>query len=188
MRVFIAIDFKESVLEQIKCFQDDFRKKLDVDKKDIKWVEPQNLHLTLKFIGYVKDQNCVNICRVVENVCGRYEQFELDVEKVGTFGGKSARVLWVGVKNESGVLGKLQNELEAALAELGYQPEAREFTGHLTLARVKNYEAGRKAIELAEEYKNMEFGRTRIDEVKIFESTLTKVGPVYNVLAKYVLK
>jgi len=187
MRIFIAIDFQEAVLERVKCFQDEFREKIDADKKDIKWVEPQNLHLTLKFIGYVKDQECVDICHAVEDVCGRYEKFELGVETVGTFGGKSARVLWVGVTDESEALGELQNELEAALAELGYQPEAREFTGHLTLARIKNYEAGCKVVELAEEYKDMEFGSTRIDEVKIFESTLTGGGPIYNVLAKYEL-
>ncbi|MHC4338519.1 MAG: RNA 2',3'-cyclic phosphodiesterase [Planctomycetota bacterium] len=137
MRVFIAIDIGEEIRAALRNLQQQFRSKVDIKKSDVKWVDPKNIHLTLKFLGEVKDEKVVEVCNVTKDVAGRHNSFELDVESVGCFGGRSVRVVWVGVGQGSDDLLRLQENLDQQLASAGWPPETRKFTGHLTLCRVR---------------------------------------------------
>lgn len=188
MRCFIAVDINEQVRAALGDLQDELHNKADIRQGDVKWVKPEAMHLTLKFLGEIKDEQVADVCDIVKEVAGRHEPFELYVESVGCFGGKSARVLWVGVGRGGDNLLQLQKDLEQQLASAGWPPEAREFTGHLTLCRVKNSKAGVKLAAIAEQYKDFKLGTVSTDSVSVYQSQLTPKGPIYTVLGKYKLK
>jgi 2'-5' RNA ligase len=187
MRCFIAIDINEQVRAALGDLQRELDNKADIRKGDVKWVKPEAMHLTLKFLGEIKDEQVADVCNIVKEVAGRHEAFELDIESVGCFGGKSARVLWVGAGKGSTNLLQLQKDLEMQLAAAGWPPEGREFAGHLTLCRIKNSKAGAKLATLAEQYKDFEAGTVSADSVSVYQSQLRPTGPIYTVLGNYKL-
>jgi len=187
MRCFIAIDIDEKIRTAIDNLQQDLAGAVDIKKGDVKWVKPQRMHLTLKFLGEVKDKRIIDVCRAVEEVVGRHAGFELDIKNVGYFGGKSARVLWAGTGDGSDNLGRLQKDIEKQLALAGWDEEKREFAGHLTLCRVRNSKAGVKLAQISEDYKDLRLGTIRADSVSVYQSQLKPAGPVYTILASYKL-
>ncbi|MGD2093463.1 MAG: RNA 2',3'-cyclic phosphodiesterase [Phycisphaerales bacterium] len=188
MRVFIAIDIGEQIRKALDKLQDELRGKADVKKGDVKWVSPQSIHLTLKFLGEIKDQEVVEICNITKEVADRHSGFELNVGTVGFFGGKSARVLWVGTGQRCDNLLQLQSDLEQQLDLAGWPKETRKFSGHLTLCRVRNSRAGIKLAQMTEGYKDFELGTMPADSVTVYQSQLTSKGPIYTVLGNYELK
>jgi len=187
MRVFIAIDIDDEIRKNLGSLLSDLRSKADVKKSDVKWVNPEAMHLTLKFLGETKDKQLVDVCNIVKDVAARHNSFELDVATVGHFGGRSARVLWVGVGQESDNLLKLQEDLEQQLASAGWPKENRKFSGHLTLCRIRNSRAGVELAQITEEYKDYELGSTPVHSVSVYQSQLTPTGPVYTVLGNFKL-
>ncbi len=188
MRVFIAIDIDEQIRKALGSLQNELRSKVDIKKSDVKWVNPDNMHLTLKFLGEIKDQEAVDVCNITKEVASRHKSFELDVETVGHFGGRSARVLWIGTGQNSDNLLQLQSDLEEQLASAGWPKETREFSGHLTLCRVRNSKAGVKLAQMTEGYKDLKLGTIWADSVSVYQSQLTPKGLVYTVLGNYRLQ
>jgi len=192
MRVFIAIDIGQKVkkamgnlLRQLQGVADGSA--AGIKKGDVKWVRPENMHLTLKFLGEIKDDKIAEVCNIVENVAGRHKSFELNVESVGYFGGKIARVLWVGIGPGGDKLRQLAEELELELASAGWPEETREFSGHLTLCRIKGSVAGAKLARISEDYKDFKVGVVSADSVSVYQSQLMPAGPIYTVLGNYKL-
>ncbi|MCK4753090.1 MAG: RNA 2',3'-cyclic phosphodiesterase [Planctomycetes bacterium] len=188
MRLFIAIDIDKENKDALRALQKQLQSKLDIKKSDVKWVNPDNVHLTLKFLGEVKDTNIAEICNIVELVATRHESFDLDVESVGYFGARSAKVLWVGISNGSKNLHRLQKELERQLASAGWPEDSREFNGHLTLCRIRSSKAGIKLAEITENYKDFKLGTISADSISVYQSQLTPSGPVYTLLGNYKLQ
>ena len=188
MRVFIAIDIDEQIRKALADLQEELRGKADIKRGDAKWVDPGNIHLTLKFLGEIKDNQIMDICNITGDVAGRHKRFELEIESVGHFGGKSARVLWVGMGQNCEKLLQLQQDLEQKLDEVGWPKEARKFSGHLTLCRIRNAKAGIKLAQLARDYKDFRLGTMPADSVSVFQSQLTPQGPIYTVLGRYELQ
>jgi len=188
MRVFIAIDIDEQIRKALGGLQNELRSKVDIKKSDVKWVNPDNIHLTLKFLGEIKDIQTVDVCNITKEVASRHESFELALETVGHFGGRSARVLWVGTGQNSDNLLQLQSDLEEQLASAGWPRETRKFSGHLTLCRVRNSKAGVKLAQVTEEYKDFKLGTIAADSVLVYQSQLTPKGPIYTVLGNYKLQ
>jgi len=160
----------------------------DIKKGDVKWVKPELIHLTLKFLGETRDESAVSLCNIVKAVAGRHNSFELDIESVGCFGGKAARVLWLGTGSGSDSLLQLQKDIEKQLAEDGWPEETRAFAGHLTLCRIRNSKAGIKLAKISENYKDFKLGTISADSLSVYQSQLTPTGPVYTLLGNYKLK
>lgn len=188
MRLFIAIDIDEKNMVAINDLQKELRSKADVRAGDVKWVTAKNIHLTLKFLGEVEEGKLPEICKITEETASSYKQFQLSIESVGHFGGKSATVLWVGTGAGTQELLQLQKDLETRLASVGYPPEQREFSSHLTLARIRNPKAGFKIAQLTQQYKNFELGTLAVNSICVYKSQLTPDGPVYTLLGNYKLK
>ena len=190
MRVFIAIDIDEQIRETLGDLQQQLQSKArleNVKKGDVKWVNPENVHLTLKFLGEIKDQQIVEVCDIVKDVAGRHGSFDIDVESVGHFGGRSARVLWVGAGQGNKNLLELQKDLDSQLARAGWPEETREFAGHLTLCRVRNPRAGVILAQISQDYEDIKLGVISADSVPVYQSRLTPAGPVYILLGNYKL-
>jgi len=188
MRVFIAIDIDEEIKAALGQLQHQLQHKADIKKGDVKWVAPENMHLTLKFLGEIKDEQIVDVCNIVKDVASRYRSFKLEVGPVGCFGGRSARILWVGVGQGSDSLLQLQKDLEERLASAGWPAETREFTGHLTLCRVKSSQASVKLAAMTKDYKDFRLGTTPADSLSVYQSQLTPSGPIYIVLGNYKMR
>jgi 2'-5' RNA ligase len=182
MRCFIAIDIDENNRAALGDLQQQLQSKVDVKRSDVKWVKPENVHLTLKFLGEIKDEQVVDVCNIVKEVAVRHNSFELGIESVGHFGGRSARILWVGTGEGRENLLELQKDLEQQLTSAGWPAEKRAFSGHLTLCRVRNPRAGFKLVQIVEQYKDFKVGIMSADSISVYQSELTPAGPIYTVL------
>ncbi len=185
MRVFIAIDIEKKVLEAIARLQQQLQRKAKVNEKFVKWVEPNNMHLTLKFLGEIKDTELAQVCKITEQVTKKHSPFDLEIETAGYFGGASARVLWVGIKGGSEQLVKLANELDEGLSTIGFAKETRAFTGHLTLCRIKDFKAGVELAKIVDGLGPFKAGESAVEAVTVYQSELSKAGPTYTALGRY---
>lgn len=188
MRVFIAIDIDEVIKEDLADLQSELQGKVDIKKGDAKWINPNNMHLTLKFLGDTKDAQVVEVCNIAKDVASRHKKLDINVETVGHFGGNSARVLWIGAGHDCDGLLELQQDLEEQLAEAGWPRENRKYSAHLTLCRVRNSKAGFKLAQLTASYKDFKLGTISADAISVYQSELTPKGPIYTVLGRYELQ
>lgn len=142
--------------------------------KGVRWTAPENLHVTLKFLGEVEEPRL----SAVKEALGRIKQppFEMGVEGMGTF----PRIVWVGC---TGPVGPLAAAVEEACTALGFERERRAFTPHATIGRLKDPRAGRR-LKLDPE---AAFGRQRVESFRLMKSLLGPDGPVYSDLAVFPL-
>jgi len=188
MRCFIAIDIDEQIRKGLSDLQDELRTKVDIRRGDVKWVNPAINHLTLKFLGEIDDKQAVEVCNIAAHVAGRHGRFDLDVRSVGHFGGRSARVLWVGAGQGCDNLLQLHDDLEVSLEHAGWPREGRKFAAHLTLCRIRNSKAGVKLAQASRDYAEFELGTLSADSITVYQSELTPQGPIYTALGKYDLQ
>ncbi|MCK5269950.1 MAG: RNA 2',3'-cyclic phosphodiesterase [Sedimentisphaerales bacterium] len=183
IRCFIAIELDEGIRGELGRLQDRLRRRLQVNDKAVKWVRPENVHLTLKFLGEVADRVIPDICSAVSEAAGEIAPFTFEVTDCGCFPRSgAARVLWVGVKQGKETLLQLQEMVELYLAEIGFPPEERRFSAHLTLGRIKNTEAGRLVHDAVAELEPIRLGCRDVSEITVFQSELTQSGPIYTPL------
>ncbi len=188
MRCFVVIEIPNEIRAELARLQKDLAGRVDVRKGDAKWVEPEGMHLTLKFLGEVPDNQVVEVCRIVGEVARRHDPFDFAVKEVGSFGGRSARVLWVGAGLDCPELLDLQQDLEEQFDRAGWPKEVRQFSGHLTLCRIRNVKAGEKLGEAAKHYGDCDLGVAPAAEICIFESQLKPGGPIYTRVGHYTLQ
>ena len=188
MRVFIAVDMNEQIKAAVSRLQEQLRRKTGIGKGQASWVRQESMHLTLKFLGEIDDGQLAAVCKTVEQIAAGHKSFELDVESVGAFGGRVAKVLWAGCAGGSDKLTAIAREIEDKLAQAGFPKEEREFSAHLTLCRVKDLAAGKRLAEIAGSLGDFKAGTVLIEKVLVYQSSLTPTGPVYTVLGNYKLQ
>ena len=186
MRVFIAVDIDDVSMAAVEKLQKKLKEAAG-GLRAVTWVRPEAMHLTLKFLGEIDDQKVVEVCNIVKAAAAENESFELDVEGVGSFGGRSARVLWIGTGRGNDKLTGLAEDIEQRLEDAGFPPEGRKFTGHLTLCRIKNAEVGFILAQTVDEFKDFRAGTVFIDAVTVYQSQLTPEGAVYMALGRFQL-
>jgi len=187
IRAFIAIELPEDVKVQLRQLQERVR----MGKEEaVKWVEPQGIHLTLKFLGNITREKAKEIARAIPSVVREVRPFALWPEGLGAFPNlRTPRVVWVGVGGELETLLTLQGRVDQALSPLGFEKE-KGFFPHLTLGRVRE-----KAPHHVRELLGKEIGELRVPELTSFEvtsvslirSTLTPSGALYKQLASFAL-
>jgi 2'-5' RNA ligase len=187
MRCFVAIDIPNEIRAELADLQKDLAARVDIHRGDAKWVGPEGMHLTLKFLGEVPDNQVVEVCRIVQAVAERHEAFDFPVKDVGSFGGRSARVLWVGAGLDCPELLDLHKDLEDELELAGWPREGRQFSGHLTLCRIRNVKAGEKLGQAAGQIRDYDLGAVRATEVCVYESQLEHEGPIYTRMGRFEL-
>jgi 2'-5' RNA ligase len=186
MRLFVAIEIDEAIRRRIESTRSQLRSQVVLSKGSVKWIEPENTHLTLIFLGETADNQLMDICRIVEETAQNHSAFELEVKGLGTFG-RPARVVWAGV-TENPKLKVLQADLRDAFEMGGWATENREFSGHLTLCRVKVPSAGDALRRKIETMPVETFGTSFAESVCVFESRLSKIGPTYTIVRQVELK
>jgi RNA 2',3'-cyclic 3'-phosphodiesterase len=187
MRVFIAIDIDDKIRKAIADLQKQIASKVNVKKGDLKWVEPNNIHLTLKFLGEISEEQLNQVKEITETVASAHQKFNLEIESVGSFGGRSAKIVWVGAKKGTDELLALQKDLDDLLAQAGFPKEDREFSAHLTLCRVNHPIAGIKIGEAIAQFSRLKLGSIAAEALCVYQSQLTPAGPNYTILGTFKL-
>jgi len=182
MRLFIATDIPSEVLDSIS----ELRRELDPEGERARWVGPESIHLTLKFLGQVAPEQTEVIDQSLRAV--RAAAFKVSISGVGFFpNDRSPRVFWVGVSSE-GLTG-LAQEVEQQMVGLGYPAESRPFSPHLTLARCsKKGRIHSSLVGAAAEYAEQKWGMFTTDRFFLYESHLERSGAVYEKLKEYPLR
>ena len=192
VRAFIAIELSDDVLSQVARMQTRVRQ--DLPPGLVRWVAPEGIHLTLKFLGDVDPDRLPEIEQALGSACAAYAPFSLRIGALGCFPNlQRPRVIWIGVDDagakrdadKGGALTALQRDIERAISPLGFPTEQRGFHPHLTLGRVKN---GRKPAELEAlgaytTRAKVRGGQMQVDSVHLMQSELLPAGAVYSALA-----
>jgi 2'-5' RNA ligase len=189
LRLFIALELPPHVLEALEATQRDLRPR--VPERAARWVRPEGIHLTLKFLGDVPAGQVDAVGAAMREAARDHAPFELRAEGLGVFPNpQKARVLWVGVKGELETLGRLQASVEEHVAPLGYPTESRSFSAHLTLARASRNASRAEQEALGGLVGSSDVGTLvawQVGAVNLMRSQLKPGGAVYTRLAEAVL-
>jgi len=179
-RAFVAIDIEEVTRQRLVAVQ----QQLAATGAQLKLVEPENIHVTMKFLGDVPDDKIGAVADALRAAAGGVQPFDMTVRGIGVFPNlRYMRVIWSGVADGRDIVIAIQRNIDRELQKLGFPPE-RDFVPHLTLVRVKTAKRKEQLAASIKEMGNMEFGVTHAQAVELKQSTLTSKGPVYSTLAR----
>lgn len=185
MRAFIAVALTPGVRENIAGLQE----QLKGSRAGVKWVEPGNLHLTLRFLGDIPEDRLDHYYRAIGGGLAGHAPFNLTLSHLGTFPPRGKpRVLWVGVQQGQEALRRLAAGISSSLGQARLlDEEGRRFSAHLTLGRVRSPGGLDSLARLLEEKKDFYGGEMPVEEVRLVKSTLTARGSVYRDLKRFYL-
>jgi 2'-5' RNA ligase len=184
-RVFCAIELPSQLLEKISAHID--RLRITVPDSPASWSRPENVHLTLKFIGEIAQERVRDLSQAVANAVIGFSPFEIVIKETGSFPMQGTpRVFWIDIDDHSGQLAQLQTKLEEECFRFGFQKEARAFNPHLTIARGRKPQGARA---LATAHKEMSFPATEISvkALSVIRSELSSKGSNYTTISRHAL-
>jgi 2'-5' RNA ligase len=184
VRAFVAVNLDPALRDVLAGIQE----RLKATRADVGWVKPENLHLTLKFLGSVERQRLEAAADALSAAVRGYGSFRFVLGGLGAFPQpRAARVVWIGVPEGADRLAGLADRIDETLQPLGFPPEARPFTPHLTLGRVRG--PGRRE-QLATALTSMPVGTVggmQLSRIEMMQSDLRREGPRYSVLYSFEL-
>ena len=186
-RLFVAVDLSDDVRLSLGRLQDELRAR---DLTGLRWTRPEGVHLTLKFLGETPASSLSTIERALSRAVQGTPPFRLALGEPGTFGSRRGpRVLWVDIEGDVQPLQQLQTAVERELAAAGFAPEEREFSPHLTLARVPQPPRPGLADRLSRALATVAAPRGEIEvtEVVLMRSRLQPGGALYSRVAVFPL-
>lgn len=182
LRLFVAFELPPPIAAELT----DYLAPLRELESGVRWVKPEKVHLTLKFLGETPVAKIAAIKAALAEVCRQSAPFTCEVAGAGTFPNpQRPQVLWVGLNDPYGRLGKLAEEVDRALHQVGFAREKRAFSPHVTLGRVR---AGRAAAAV-KEIMNHPFPSRELacEELVLMQSVLQREGAVYTALQRFAL-
>ncbi len=184
LRAFIAISLSEPVYQSLEQVISGLHGQIPTHA--IRWTHIQNIHLTLKFLGNISAANVDQVKNLLEAEASRHAPFEISVGGLGAFpNNRRPRVVWVGIQAPE-TLYSLQKEIENGLERLGYPPEEKRFSPHLTLGRTSRNAASDEIMKISEALaaSKIDFlGLTTVQAVSLYLSDLQPGGAIYTRLA-----
>lgn len=181
IRTFIAIELDEAQCRALGDVQ--ARLKQERAAHCVRWVAPENIHLTLKFLGAVAVEKISSVQQAVADACADIPPFTLSLGGVGAFPNtRRPNVIWVGIGGQVETAARLAQKIDDACAALGFTREERAFAPHLTLGRIKRDtpSSGQRLIgEMVDNAKVAELGEFRVDHIGVMKSELGPGGSVY---------
>ena len=181
IRTFIAVEVSPTIRTRLVAVQQD----LAAVAQDVKWVEPENLHVTLKFLGQVDEREVHTVCRLAQEAVSGCEPFQMTVAGVGAFPtAQRPRVIWAGVTEGGPELIQIHGGLEQALRAEGYPREDRPYTPHITLGRFRHITPNPQLAAALDEHAAWDGGQTLVRELLVMASQLSSDGPHYAVMGR----
>lgn len=190
MRTFIAIGLPQKIIDTLSKLQ----LGLKDTGADVKWVEPENIHLTMKFLGEIDEGTKEKVVDIIRKVAAQNPAFTAAISTFGAFPKIDyPRVIWAGLGRGDNESKKIAKEIEQELEKIGIPAEDRAFTSHITLGRVRSSKNRSKLVQELKELESelnprlagLEF---EVNAISLYKSNLSPKGPVYEVLHAASLK
>lgn len=182
IRAFIAIELPAPLRQEIIKQTARLHQQLGEDL--IRWVPPENMHLTLQFLGDVPINHLDFLKQALSQIADHSSAFDLQLSGLGSFpNAKQPRILWMGI--HAPALNPFQQNVEAAMNKLGYKKEERPFSPHLTLGRAKQTNSPTDSVKIRDVLQSIQLGKigiARVNSVHLFKSDLTPAGSEYTKL------
>ena len=180
LRCFVGIQF--TLHYQIQALLTDLNLCAEDEASKLRIAAPGNLHITLKFLGSVKEEGLDSIQPLVEQFAARHNPFDLNCTGIGIF----KNSIWIGVESND-LLTSLVSDLNQAFLHLGYEPELKPYTPHITLARFGKH-AMIKLSALQQKYAGKSWGTIRVDKIRLYKSDTRPEGARHTILKSYALE
>lgn len=183
MRTFLAIEIEDYIKNKISETQQLIQEK---NSAKIKYVETENIHLTLKFFGEINEKQLNEITEKINNIITKYKKYSLKIVNIGAFPHiYRPRVIWTGVKDNN-ITVNLIKELDEEFNKLGFDKE-RDYVPHITIGRVKNVTNKEELSSTLKLLKKRYHGKMEVKKICIKSSTLTPEGPIYKNIKEFEL-
>jgi RNA 2',3'-cyclic 3'-phosphodiesterase len=185
MRTFIAIDLDPAIKTTLTDFVTGLKK---INDRDVSWIRPEAMHLTIKFLGEINEAALDSIRATLAEITRPVTSFPLVIKGTGCFPaqGRNIRILWVGVFEQPTLMG-LQREIDFRLQTRGVLAESVPFHPHLTIGRVKSAAKIRDILTQLDRHQYSAFGQMTVTKISLFESRLKPAGAEYSALAEFPL-
>jgi len=184
IRCFIALNLPSELKGRLA----ELEAQLKEARADVGWVKPENIHLTLKFLGGVEEDRIPVVKGAIQEGLCEAGSLALAFVGLGVFPNpRFPRVVWVGVKGETERLQKLQERLEQAMREVGFPREARSFSPHITLGRMRSRQGAPGLMDLVGRLGEYELGSMKAESIELMRSQLHPAGAIYTVLERFPL-
>ncbi|MDR2967112.1 MAG: RNA 2',3'-cyclic phosphodiesterase [Methanobacteriaceae archaeon] len=180
LRTFLAIDIDKKLIQKIEDLQKEFEK----TNANIKYVEIENIHFTLKFFGNINEEMVDKISISTENVLKKYEPIDITIEGTGSFPSEDfIKVIWLGI-TENQVVMDLAKKLDEEFKKIGFKKE-KNYSPHLTIGRMRSPKNKKEVKEKIATFKDIKIGKMSIDKISLKKSELTPKGPIYSDLKTF---
>jgi 2'-5' RNA ligase len=184
LRLFLAIELNDAIRKRLARLVE----RLDDGAKGVRWTTPDQCHLTIKFLGDVAQSDLPRVTETADRAVRGIRALEMHIRGVGCFPPNGPpRVIWAGVEEPEGTLARLRASCQSVFADLGFSPERRAFSPHITLARVRNPQRGRHLPECVVRVADFDAGAIDVDEITLFQSILSRDGAEYVPLSHHAL-
>jgi 2'-5' RNA ligase len=184
-RSFFAVELSAEIAVEVRKIQGALKERAT----GVRWVRPEGIHLTLKFLGEVEQDRIEAIVRKAEGAIQGVGPFTVGIRGGGGFPTvKNPRVIWIGVEDHSGMLKQLQTRIEAGMAELGFTQEKRGFTPHLTVGRLRSGKGSKTVAQAIDAIRTSDLGSLEVREIILFRSHLKPTGAEYTKLGSFPLE
>lgn len=176
IRCFVAIEIPSTIQDKLAQIQDELRKRI----RHASWVNPKNIHVTLKFLGEVEHTQLGTIEAAIQKVAMGHFPFTMRVGGIGAFPNlKRPRVVWCGVKDGSAEISELAKEINLELDRYGFPRDERAANPHLTIARIKERMDLRPFTDAFQQYEEIDGASMTVEEITLVRSQLQLTGAVY---------
>ncbi len=184
MRAFVGIPVGEATRDVLVRVQEALRRA----DADVRWVRPEGIHLTLKFLGEIDEEQAGRLGDLLSAEVARWPRMSLEVAGIGAFPERGEpRVVWAGCRGDLSKLAGLAQAVERAADQVGVPRERLPFVAHLTIGRVKSGRNAKRLRAAIENQREVPLGREEVARFVLYRSTLTPDGPIYEELAAFPL-
>ena len=184
-RLFVALEPPDPVRRRLAALADELRRGAGRAGDDVRWVPPENIHLTLQFLGAVPEERVAGVEAALRDAAAGARPFSLSLHGAGGFpNARRPRIIWAGLEGDVAPLAELVRDLGARLAKLGFPPEDRPFAPHLTLGRARDGHGAPGLAGALARAAQIEPTPWRATELVLVESHLSPRGPRYEAIAR----
>lgn len=186
IRSFLAFEIPLELRDTVSFIYDG----LKASNLDVRWVKEENIHVTVVFMGNVKEEDIDPVSKVLERTCSKYGPFVIRVKGVGVFSSlRNPRVLWIGIEGDIERMRHFRNRLQKELRHFGIKEETKKFSPHLTVGRFKKgFNQSNRLRELIERYRDVRSPKATVKELVLFKSELRPEGAIYTKLNSWPLQ
>ena len=185
IRAFIAISLPSSVKELALQVRERFR---DCGKT-VRWIDPKNVHLTIRFLGDIPEEKIEPVGQAIEKAVEHFPPFQMKIDGIGAFPNlRHPRVIWMGVAEPTATLIHIEAKISENLAELGLSRDKKKFSPHITLGRVKSNEKKALLSKIIQSQELPGCLEIHVKSVELFKSELKPTGAIHSVLGRFNLK